>query len=172
MLSGCAPPMIWQGIGFIVIAAPRLSGQAGGKGCRYSMKSGRGWADDAGLLIGRVLLAALYPPFGLLKLENWPRTVDMMRSLHAPVPLAASAVAITCETVLPLLIIIGFRTRLICLVMILYTAFATYLAHRFWMMPASEAMEAEINFFKNVAIIGGFLVLAVSGPGRFSVDRS
>jgi putative oxidoreductase len=40
------------------------------------------------------------------------------------------------------------------------------------MMPAGQAMEAEINFFKNVAIIGGFLVLAVSGPGRFSVDRS
>jgi putative oxidoreductase len=135
------------------------------------MKSGRGFGQDAGLLIGRVMLAALYLPFGLLKLENWHHTVAMLRSLHAPAPLPAAAIAILCETILPLLIIIGFKTRLLCLIMIAYTAGATYLAHRFWLMPPAEALEAEINFFKNIAIIGGFLILAVSGPGRFSVDR-
>ena len=135
------------------------------------MKSGRGFGGDAGLLIGRVMMAALYPPFGLLKVENWGRTVGMMRSLHAPAPLLAAGIAVFCETILPLLIIIGFRTRLLCLVMILYTAGATYLAHRFWLMPPAEAMEAQINFFKNIAIMGGFLVLAVSGPGALSVDK-
>lgn len=136
------------------------------------MKSGYGLGHDAGLLIGRVMLAALYLPFGLLKAENWHGTVALMRSVHAPAPMLAAAIAVLCETILPLLVIIGFRTRLLCLVMILYTAGATYLAHRFWLMPAGEAMEAEINFFKNIAIIGGFLILGVSGPGRFAVDRS
>jgi len=135
------------------------------------MKPGRGFGQDTGLLIGRVMMAALYLPFGLLKLENWNHTVAMLRALHAPAPMPAAAIAVLCETILPLLMIIGFKTRLLCLIMILYTAGATYLAHRFWLMPADAALEAEINFFKNVAIIGGFLILAVSGPGRFSVDR-
>lgn len=135
------------------------------------MKSGQGLGQDAGLFLGRVMLAVLYLPFGLMKAEDWHHTVALMRAVHAPVPMAAAGVALLCETILPLLIIIGFRTRLLCLVMILYTAGATWLAHRFWMMPAGESLSAEINFFKNVAIIGGFLVLAVAGPGRFSVDR-
>jgi putative oxidoreductase len=123
------------------------------------------------LLVGRALMAALYLPFGLMKLGNWHHTVGMMQSLHAPLPLLAAAIAVFCETIIPLLIIIGFRTSQLCVIMILYTAAATYMAHRFWLMPPDTAMEAEINFFKNVAIIGGFLILAVSGPGRFSVDR-
>jgi putative oxidoreductase len=135
------------------------------------MKSGRGLGHDAGLLIGRMMLAALYLPFGLLKAENFPHTIAMMRGLNAPAPLLAAAIAVFCETILPLLIIIGFQTRLICLALIAYTAGATYLAHRFWLMPGGEAMEAEINFFKNIAIIGGFVFLATSGPGRFSADR-
>ena len=135
------------------------------------MRSGRGFGADAGLLIGRVMLAVLYLPFGLVKAANWGHTVGLMHAVHAPAPFLAAGIAVLCETVLPLLIIIGFQTRPLCVVMILYTAGATYLAHRFWLVPASEFMEAEINFFKNIAIMGGFLLLAAAGPGRFSVDR-
>jgi putative oxidoreductase len=135
------------------------------------MKSGRGFGEDAGLLIGRVMLAVLYLPFGLEKAANWGNTVTMMRSLHAPAPFLATIIAVFCETFIPLLIIIGFQTRLLSVVMILYTAGATFLAHRFWQVPSAEFMEAEINFFKNIAIMGGFLLLAVSGPGRFSIDK-
>lgn len=128
-------------------------------------------ANDAGLLLGRLLMAALFLPLGIMKALSFGHTVGLMNAVHAPMPTLAAAVAVFCETVLPALIVIGFLTRPVALLLILYTAGATYLAHRFWLMPPAMVMEAQINFFKNVAICGGLLVLASAGPGRYSVDR-
>ena len=128
-------------------------------------------ANDAGLLLGRLLMAALFLPSGIMKAMSFGNTVGLMNAVHAPMPELAAAVAIFCEIVLPVLIVIGFRTRAAALLLILYTAGATYLAHRFWLMPPAQVMEAQINFFKNVAVMGGFLILASAGPGRYSVDR-
>lgn len=135
------------------------------------MRTVQNGGEDAGLLIGRLLMAALFLPFGIGKAANWSHTVELMHVVHAPLPVLAAAIAVVCEIGVTLLIVIGLKTRWACFVMILYTAGATYLAHRFWTMSGPAVMENQINFFKNLAVIGGFLILASAGPGRYSVDR-
>ena len=136
------------------------------------MKTTRaGGVSDAGMLIGRIALVALFLRAGWGKLMSWPGIVHLLVHLGAPFPRIGGVVAIACELGGGILIVIGLRTRLVALVMIAFIAGATWFAHRFWTMHGPAAFDAEINFFKNLAIIGGFLLLASAGPGRFSIDR-
>jgi putative oxidoreductase len=53
---------------------------------------------------------------------------------------------------------------------ILFTVVATLIAHRFWEFEAA-ARATQQSAFKNLAIVGGYLVLTVSGGGLYSIDR-
>jgi putative oxidoreductase len=44
------------------------------------------------------------------------------------------------------------------------------IGHHFWTMSGTGRVEAEINFFKNVSIMAGLLLLYLTGPGRYSLD--
>jgi putative oxidoreductase len=68
------------------------------------------------------------------------------------------------------LIVTGFRTRDASLLMILFVIVATGISHRYWEYAEAARRLQESQFFKNLSIIGGFLLLAVTGAGRFSVD--
>ncbi|WP_262216406.1 DoxX family protein, partial [Escherichia coli] len=70
-----------------------------------------------------------------------------------------------------LMIVFGFFTRPVSIILCLYTVLASFLGHAFWTMPAELAHGNMIHFYKNICISGGFLALVVSGPGRISVDR-
>lgn len=126
---------------------------------------------DALLLFGRLCLAALFLQAGYSKLISWPGIVHVLERLHAPFPGLGGVIAVLCELGGGALIVLGWETRFASVVMIVFTAGATWLAHRFWLMHGHAAFEAEINFYKNLAIGGGFLLLIAAGPGRFSVDR-
>ena len=64
----------------------------------------------------------------------------------------------------------GFRTRYASLLMILFVIVATGISHRFWEFADAARRAQESQFFKNLSIIGGFLLLFVTGGGRFSLD--
>jgi len=48
----------------------------------------------------------------------------------------------------------------------------TPIFHRFWGLPPEVAMQQQIHFMKNVAVLGGILVLYAFGPGRYSLDKA
>jgi putative oxidoreductase len=127
-------------------------------------------SDDWVLLLGRLLVGALFVPAGLFKLIGFSGTVGMLAAKGLPVPEIWAVLAILCEFGGALLVVIGFQTRLMALVMIIFTLFATFLVHTFWTMQGPEAMANQINFFKNLAICGGLLFLHVAGAGRLSWD--
>ncbi len=136
------------------------------------MKSAPSYGNNSlGLLAGRVLLAILFIRFGLLKAGNFPGTLAEMHAVHTPFPLLAAIIAVVCELGGGLVIAIGFQTRIVALIMALYTAGTSYFGHRFWLMHGAAVMANEINFFKNLSIIGAFIILASVGPGRYSADR-
>jgi putative oxidoreductase len=65
---------------------------------------------------------------------------------------------------------VGYQTRIAAVVLAIFTFFATIFFHAYWAAPADQAFVAQLLFFKNVAVIGGLLVLAASGAGKFSID--
>ncbi|SDC12725.1 DoxX family protein [Paraburkholderia lycopersici] len=130
-----------------------------------------GPGNDAVLLISRILLAALFVLFGWSKITGFSGTVDYMAHVGAPAPMLSTIIAVIMEFVVGILILIGFYTRPLAVLLALYTVATAIIAHHFWNMTGAEQMANMINFYKNVSIAGGLLALAVSGPGRLSIDR-
>ena len=121
-------------------------------------------------LVGRLLLALLFLPAGLSKISGFAGTVGYIASKGMPMPTAAAVIAIIIEVVAPLALIAGFGTRWAALVLAGFTVVATFVFHNFWAMPADQAMMQQLMFFKNIAVVGGLLILAAHGAGAWSVD--
>ena len=68
-------------------------------------------------------------------------------------------------------IVIGFYTRPLALLLALYTLATAVIGHHYWTMLDGERMANMINFYKNISIAGGLLLLCITGPGKYSVDR-
>ncbi len=68
-------------------------------------------------------------------------------------------------------IIVGYFTRPIALILAVYTLATAIIGHPFWSLSGAEQMAAEINFYKNISIIGGLLLLSVTGAGRYAIDK-
>ena len=129
---------------------------------------------DAFLLIGRILIGWLFlvSSAGIGgKLWNNAGFLGYLKNLGAPAPEVSSWIGALVEFVIGAALILGIGTRYAALLCALFLIFATALAHRYWEYPAAQVMAQYNNFLKNLAIFGGALVLFVTGPGRFSVDR-
>ncbi|KVC21461.1 hypothetical protein WI69_06725 [Burkholderia diffusa] len=126
---------------------------------------------DELLLAARVLMMILFVLFGWQKLSGFSGTVAYMVSTGAPSPELSAVIAVAVELVGGALIAVGFYTRPLALVFAVYTLATALIGHRYWALQGMDQYLAMINFYKNISIIGGLLLLAVSGPGRYSFDR-
>ena len=127
---------------------------------------------DEVILIARILLIVLFVVFGWSKLTDYTGTVGYMTQTGAPAPSAAAIVAIIVEFFVALAVALGAWTRPLALLLALYTLGTALIGHPFWTMEGAARYGNAINFYKNVSIIGGFLLLYVAGPGRYSVDAA
>lgn len=127
--------------------------------------------NDVVLLIARLLMMLLFLIFGWQKLIAFGPSVDYMTAAGAPLPLLSAIIAVVMELGAGALIALGFYTRPLALLMALYTLGTALIAHHYWTMSGMEQYANMINFYKNISIIGGLLLLALTGPGKFSLDR-
>jgi putative oxidoreductase len=128
--------------------------------------------NDAVLLLSRVLLALLYIVFGWQKLVGFSGTVTYMASTNLPVPATVAGASIMIELGFGIAIALGLWTRPFALWMALYALATAFIGHRYWESHGLEHYQNMINFYKNVSIVGGSILLAVTGPGRYSIDRA
>ncbi|MEB4674134.1 DoxX family protein [Enterobacteriaceae bacterium G50] len=126
---------------------------------------------DGFLLVARILLAILFVLFGWQKMMGFEGTVGYMTSVGAPLPQLSAIIAVIVELVFGLLIVAGYFTRPLALLLAVYTVATAIIGHPYWNMTGMDQYMAMTNFFKNVSICGGFLLLAFTGPGRYSLDR-
>jgi len=122
------------------------------------------------ILAGRVLLATLFLIFGFDKLSHYSAAVGYMVQTGAPLPPVAAVIAIVAELGLSVTLILGVFTRPLAVLLAVYTFGTALIGHHFWTMTGLDRYLNEINFYKNVSIIGGLILLAVTGAGRYSVD--
>jgi putative oxidoreductase len=126
---------------------------------------------DAILLLARLLLMLLFLLSGWSKLIGFSGTVGYMESLGAPLPWLAAAIAVVMEFFVAIALMLGFYTRPLALLFALFVLGTALLGHAFWDMEGAERAANMTQFLKNLSIMGGLLVLAVTGPGRYSLDR-
>ncbi|MDR0208501.1 MAG: DoxX family protein [Pseudomonas putida] len=135
---------------------------------RYSLFEGQ---RDIIILLARVLLMILFILSGWNKLTGFEGTVNYMSSLGAPAPMLAAAIAVIMEFAVGILLILGFYTRPLAFLFALFVLGTALIGHPFWNMVDPERSANMTQFLKNMSIVGGLLLLAVSGAGRFSLDR-
>ncbi len=121
-------------------------------------------------LAGRILLAALFIPAGLSKIGGFAGTAGYIASKGLPLPELGAVLAIAVEVLAGLALLLGFGTRFAALALAVFTLVATFIFHNFWALPADQVMVQQLMFMKNIAVIGGLLVLAAHGAGKFSLD--
>lgn len=121
-------------------------------------------------LAGRALLALLFIPAGFTKIGGFAGTVGYIASKGVPLPELAAAAAVGIELGLGILLLIGFQARWAALGIALFTVVITFIFHNFWAVPAEMMMQQQQAFFKNIAVVGGLLMIAAWGPGAWSLD--
>ena len=132
---------------------------------RYSLFDGQ---RDIIILLARVLLMILFILSGWSKLTGFEGTVNYMSSLGAPAPMLAAAIAVIMEFAVGILLILGFYTRPLAFLFALFVLGTALIGHPYWNMVDPERSANMTQFLKNMSIVGGLLLLAVSGAGRFS----
>jgi len=128
--------------------------------------------QNAAALVGRILLAWLFIKSGFGKLTGFEATVGYIASKGLPLPQVGAAIAVLVELGAGLLLAIGFKARWSALVIGIFTIAAAVLFHDYWNADAASKMAQSINFWKNISITGGLLMVFAFGPGRYSVDKA
>ncbi|MBR1172043.1 MULTISPECIES: DoxX family protein [Bradyrhizobium] len=127
---------------------------------------------DLLILIGRVLLAWVFVGSAYGALTNFSGSVSYFRSLNLPVPQLFTAINVVLEIVISVGLILGIGTRYCAILTFLFVLAATAIGHRYWEYPAGPQQIGQYNhFLKNISIMGGALLILVTGGGRFSLDR-
>ena len=115
-------------------------------------------------ILGRLLLSAIFLINGIGKIFNYEGTIQYMEIFDVPGYLIIPA--ITVEILFPILLILGYYTKFSALVLSLFTLALAVIFHT----DFSNQMQL-MSFLKNIAIAGGFLIIFVYGPGKYSIDH-
>ena len=115
-------------------------------------------------LIGRVFISGIFLLSGFNKIGNYDGTIGWMESFGLPGFLLIPAIVL--EILAPLLIIIGYQTRIAAGALSLFCIATAVIFHT----DFSNQMQL-IAFMKNIALAGGFLFLVVNGAKGFCLDK-
>lgn len=128
-------------------------------------------SQNLALLLGRILFAAIFVISGFNKVFNMDGTVAymMQAGMDFYVPQLAIA-AIVFELGGGLMVLFGWHAKIGALLLFIFILAVNFAIHHYWDYPAAEAPFQMINFFKNIAILGGTLYIMSFGPGRYSFD--
>ena len=125
---------------------------------------------DGVILAARLFLATLFLIFGCRKVRDYSGTVSQMVQDGLPMPVLATAAAIFMELPVAFAIAAGAFTRPAALLLALYTLGTSLVEHRYWRITGADQLDRMEAFYKNLSIIGGLLLLYLTGAGKYSLD--
>jgi putative oxidoreductase len=126
--------------------------------------------NDELILAARLFLATLFLTFGWRKLRDYSGTVSQMVQDGLPMPALAAAIAIFMELPVAFAVAVGALTRPSAALMAFYTLGTSLIEHRYWTVTGADQVDSMEGFYKNLSIIGGFLLLSMTGAGKYSID--
>ena len=126
--------------------------------------------NDEFILAARLLITTLFLIFGWRKLRDHSGTVSQMVQLGVPMPVLAAAVATFMELPVAFAVAVGAFTRPSALLLVFYTLGTALIGHHYWTITGADQVASMDGFYKNISIIGGLLLLYVTGAGKYSID--
>ena len=115
--------------------------------------------------VGRILVAAIFILSGLGKIGAPAATQGYIAAMGLPAPLLAYIGATAVELGGGLLLLAGYRTKLVAAALAVFSIVTAFIFHH-----ALADQNQMIHFLKNFAMAGGLLQFVAYGAGRISVD--
>ena len=112
----------------------------------------------------RILISALFFTNGVFKIMNYDGTVNWMEGYGVPGILIIPAIIL--EILGPILIILGYQTKITAAFLSVFCLVTAFIFHN----DFSNQMQLT-SFLKNIALSGGFLLLVINGSKKFSLDK-
>ena len=116
-------------------------------------------------LVGRILIAVIFLVSGFSKLTAPGATIGYIGSLGLPAPFVGYLGSMALELVGSVLLIVGYRTRLVAALLAVYSIITALIFHH-----ALGDQNQMFHFLKNVAMAGGLIQVVAHGAGAFSFD--
>ena len=113
--------------------------------------------------IGRILISSIFLLSGYNKIFNYSGTISWMEGFEVPGFLLAPTIIL--EIILPIFIIIGYKTQIAAALLVLFCITTGLIFH----LDFSDQMQT-IQLLKNFGLAGGFLFIAVNGPKEWAVE--
>ena len=114
-------------------------------------------------VLGRVLLSSLFIIEGVNKFFNQEETIMYMEDYGVSEIFFYPTVLL--EVFIPILLVVGYKTRILGSIMCLFTLTVALIFHLDF-----DSQIQLIMFLKDLAIAGGFLLIASREPGLCSID--
>ena len=126
--------------------------------------------NDEFILAARLLLATLFLIFGWRKVRDYSGTVSQMVQLGLPMPVLATGVSIFMELPVAFAVAVGVFMRPSAALLALYALGTALIGHRYWTVKGADYVDSLEGFYKDLSIMGGFLLLFIIGAGKYSID--
>lgn len=126
---------------------------------------------DIAALVARILLSIMFIKSGFGKIPGFEGTAGYIASKGLPMPQLLAIGAIVVELGGGLLLLVGYKARWAALAIFLFLIPTLLFFHNFWTFPPDQYQTQQIQFMKNLTIMGGMLMVWAFGPGRFALDR-
>ena len=115
-------------------------------------------------LLGRILISVLFFLNGIFKINNYDGTIEWMDSYGLPGIMIIPAIII--EIVAPILIVIGYKTKIAATFLFLFCVSTAFIFHN----DFSDQIQLTA-FLKNIALAGGFMFLIANGSKGYSLEK-
>jgi putative oxidoreductase len=117
-------------------------------------------------LLGRLLVATIFLVSAFGKLAAPAGTIGYIASVGLPAPTLAFVAALVAELGGGVLLVLGYRTRLVAAALAVFSVASALLFHN-----ALGDQNQLFHFLKNIAMAGGLLQFVAFGAGSFSIDQ-
>ena len=126
------------------------------------------WAE----VLGRVGLALLFLWSAYTKFAYMDANVGYMKAYGMPAAQLLIWPAALLGFIGGAMLALGWKARWAAVALALFTLVSMFIFHAYWSVPADRVQNQQIHFMKNLAIIGGLLVVFARGSGRYGVERA
>ena len=115
-------------------------------------------------IIARISISLLFLLNGYFKIINYDETILWMESFGIPGMLIIPAIIL--EILGPILIILGYKTKIAAAFLSLFCILTALIFHN----DFSDQVQLT-SFLKNIALAGGFLLIVINGTKDYSLDK-
>lgn len=130
------------------------------------------WVNNSLLVMARILMSIIFLKSGYGKIMDFEGTTAYMAAKGMPLVSLFLVGAIAVEIAGGLSLLLGVKARWGALLLFLFMIPTTVIFHKFWGLEGSEAALQQIQFMKNLTIMGGLLAVTAAGarqPGLSSM---